>query len=79
MKKTLLFLQIACVVTPVLSLIGLILALFMAPSGSPLILIFMGATIVPGGLAFILFARFPPGSAAHQAIIYNQYYRDKDR
>lgn len=79
MKKALLFLQIACVVTPVLSLIGLIVALFMAPPDSPLVLTLIGTTILPGGVAFILFARFPPGSFVHRANIYNRYYRDNGR
>lgn len=76
LKKIRLFLEIACVVTPVLSLIGLIVTLFKAPADSPLVLILMGTTIIPGGIAYIIYGRHPYGSVVYKANVYNRYYRD---
>lgn len=58
-KKIRLFLEIACVVAPVLSLIGLIVALFTAQPDSPLVLSLIGTTIIPGGIAYIIYGRHP--------------------
>lgn len=75
-KKMRLFLEVACVVTPVLSLIGLIVVLFTAPSGSSLVLILMGATIIPGGIAYILYGHHPYGAVIYKNCMDNRYHRN---
>lgn len=78
LKKTLLILQVACIITPILSLVGLIAVLFTAPSGSPLVLILMGTTIIPGGIAYIIYGHHPYGSVIYKNYTDNRYHRNSN-